>query len=72
MSETGDEFVGLAGGLLEVGAPAVVAGLWAVADVSTAFLMDRFYELWLGRDGREQYSIALDCCGSSARGLLAA
>jgi CHAT domain-containing protein len=26
----------------------VVASLWPVNDVSTAFLMDRFYELWLG------------------------
>ncbi len=43
----GEEFFGLPGGLLDAGAPAVVASLWPVHDVSTAFLMDRFYELWL-------------------------
>jgi CHAT domain-containing protein len=47
---SGEEFVGLPAGLLEAGAPAVVASLWPVADVSTAFLMDRFYELWLGHE----------------------
>ena len=45
---SGEEFVGLPAALLETGAPAVVASLWPVHDVSTAFLMDRFYEaLWV-------------------------
>jgi CHAT domain-containing protein len=48
--ESGEEFVGLPAALLETGAPAVVASLWPVHDVSTAFLMDRFYELWLGSE----------------------
>ena len=45
--QSGEEFIGLPAGLLEAGAPAVVASLWPVHDISTAFLMDRFYELWL-------------------------
>jgi CHAT domain-containing protein len=45
---SGEEVVGLPATLLEAGAPAVVASLWPVHDISTAFLMDRFYELWLG------------------------
>jgi CHAT domain-containing protein len=48
--EFGEEFVGLPAGLLEAGAPAVVASLWPVSEVSTTFLMDRFYELWLGHE----------------------
>jgi CHAT domain-containing protein len=49
---SGEEFVGLPAALLETGAPAVVASLWPVHDVSTAFVMDRFYELWLGSEER--------------------
>ncbi|HKP54933.1 MAG TPA: CHAT domain-containing protein [Chloroflexia bacterium] len=44
---SGEEWLGLPAGLLEMGAPAVVASLWPVNDLSTAFLMDRFYALWL-------------------------
>jgi CHAT domain-containing protein len=39
----GEEFVGLPAGMMTAGAPAVVASLWPVRDVSTAFLMDEFY-----------------------------
>jgi CHAT domain-containing protein len=49
---SGEEFVSLPAALLETGAPAVVASLWPVHDVSTAFVMDRFYELWLGSEER--------------------
>jgi CHAT domain-containing protein len=43
---SGGEWVGLPASLVEAGAPAVVASLWPVNDMSTAFLMDRFYALW--------------------------
>ena len=46
---SGDEFIGLPGGFLEAGAPAVVAA-WPITEASTAFLIDRFYALWLGGD----------------------
>ena len=55
---SGEEMVGLPGGLLAAGAPAVVASLWPVHDVSTAFLMDEFYSRWLRPQG-EAVSIAL-------------
>ena len=55
---SGEEMVGLPGGLLAAGAPAVVASLWPVHDVSTAFLMDEFYSQWLHPQG-EAVSIAL-------------
>lgn len=40
----GDDMVGLTRGFLYAGASAIVASLWKVDDLSTAFLMTRFYE----------------------------
>ncbi|HKP54931.1 MAG TPA: CHAT domain-containing protein [Chloroflexia bacterium] len=57
--QSGDEWVGLPAGLLEAGASAVVASLWPVNDLSTAFLMDRFYSLWLEPEARRTISGAL-------------
>jgi CHAT domain-containing protein len=45
-----DEYVGLPAGFLLAGAPAVVASLWSVDDLSTALLMERFYHLHLAGD----------------------
>ncbi|WP_169813309.1 CHAT domain-containing protein [Nocardia vaccinii] len=39
----GDDLMGLVRGFLYAGAPSVVAGLWRVADDSTAEIMTRFY-----------------------------
>jgi hypothetical protein len=38
-----DEYLGLPTGFLQAGAPAVVSTLWAVNDLSTMLLMERFY-----------------------------
>jgi CHAT domain-containing protein len=38
-----EEYVGLPAGFLLAGAPAVVASLWAVYELSTVLLMERFY-----------------------------
>jgi CHAT domain-containing protein len=43
-----DEYIGLPGVLLQAGARAVVASLWAVDDLATALLMGRFYAEWRG------------------------
>ena len=45
-----DESIGLPGGFLQAGVPAVVGTLWSVNDLSTALLMHRFYELHLQGD----------------------
>lgn len=45
-----DESIGLPGGFLQAGVPAVVGSLWSVNDLSTALLMHRFYELHLQGD----------------------
>jgi CHAT domain-containing protein len=39
-----DEYVGLASGFLYAGASSVVSSLWTVNDLSTAFLMIKFYQ----------------------------
>jgi len=43
----GEEFSGFVRSILEMGARSVVAGLWPVADASTAFWMTHFYRCWL-------------------------
>ena len=39
-----DEYIGLPNGFLYAGSPSVVSSLWRVSDVSTAFLMIKFYQ----------------------------
>ncbi|MBD2498653.1 CHAT domain-containing protein [Nostoc sp. FACHB-280] len=41
---TSDEYIGLPSGFLLAGSKAVVSSLWTVSDLSTAFLMMKFYE----------------------------
>jgi CHAT domain-containing protein len=43
-SNTSDEYIGLPSGFLLAGSQAVVSSLWTVSDLSTAFLMMKFYE----------------------------
>jgi len=43
----GDELIGLTRAFLYAGARSVLVSLWRVADTSTAFLMERFYEYLL-------------------------
>jgi CHAT domain-containing protein len=45
-----DESIGLPGGFLQAGVPAVVGTLWSINDLSTALLIYRFYELHLRGD----------------------
>lgn len=41
-----DEFIGLALGFLYAGSASVLSTLWAVYDISTALLIERFYQEW--------------------------
>lgn len=45
-----DECPGLAGAFLHAGAQCVVSTLWAVHDLPSALLMNRFYERWAAGD----------------------
>ena len=40
----GDEYIGLPSGFLYAGSPSVVSSLWVASEISTAFLMIRFYQ----------------------------
>jgi CHAT domain-containing protein len=44
-----EEYVGIPAGFLLAGVPCVVSSLWAVSDLSTALLMERFYHNHLNR-----------------------
>ena len=39
-----DEYIGLPSGFLYAGSPSVVSSLWTVSDISTSFLMIKFYQ----------------------------
>lgn len=58
VSQSPDEYLGLPAGLLQAGAPTVVSSLWAVGDLSTTLLTQRFYRNLLGQDGAEPMSPA--------------
>jgi CHAT domain-containing protein/tetratricopeptide (TPR) repeat protein len=48
-----EEYVGLPAGFMLAGVPCVVSSLWSVPDLSTALLMERFYENHLCGDPDE-------------------
>ena len=48
----GDELVGMQRGFFAAGVRSLLVSLWRVDDASTRTLMDRFYDTWLGADGR--------------------
>jgi len=50
MGSRAEEYVGLPAGFLQAGGSAIVASLWAVDDLSTALLMERFYANLLPAD----------------------
>ena len=43
---TGDGIIGLSRSFISAGVPSVIVSLWAIPDVSTAFLMKTFYQKW--------------------------
>jgi CHAT domain-containing protein/tetratricopeptide (TPR) repeat protein len=52
-----DEYIGLPSGFLFAGSQNVVSSLWTVDDLSTAFLMMKFYQILL--DPTQQVSVAI-------------
>ena len=50
---------GLSEAVLDKQAKAVISSLWQVNDQSTAAIMGRFYQLWIGSDGKMTKSEAL-------------
>jgi CHAT domain-containing protein/predicted LPLAT superfamily acyltransferase len=56
---TSDEYIGLPSGFLLAGSPSVVSSLWKVDDLSTSFLMIKFYENLVKLDSLEAGDIAI-------------
>ncbi len=56
---TSDEYIGLSSGFLLAGSPTVVSSLWKVDDLSTSFLMIKFYENLVTLDNLEAGDIAI-------------
>jgi CHAT domain-containing protein len=54
-----DEYIGLPSGFLFAGSPSVVSSLWTVNDLSTSFLMIRFYEILLDKTQQVSVGVAL-------------
>ena len=54
-----DEYIGLPSGFLFAGSQSVVSSLWAVSDLSTAFLMMKFYQILLEPTQKASVTIAL-------------
>ncbi|MEH2237590.1 CHAT domain-containing protein [Nostoc sp.] len=58
-TNTSDEYIGLPSGFLLAGSPSVVSSLWKVDDLSTSFLMIKFYENLVKPDNLEAGDIAI-------------
>lgn len=58
-TNTSDEYIGLPSGFLLAGSPNVVSSLWTVDDLSTSFLMIKFYENLVKLDNLETGDIAI-------------
>ncbi|WP_013321074.1 DUF3110 domain-containing protein [Gloeothece verrucosa] len=54
-----DEYIGLPSGFLFAGSPTVVSSLWTVNDLSTAFLMIKFYEILFNTNMNISVAVAL-------------
>ncbi|MBD2456892.1 CHAT domain-containing protein [Nostoc sp. FACHB-87] len=58
-NNTSDEYIGLPSGFLLAGSPSVVSSLWKVNDISTSFLMIKFYENLVKLDNLQAGDIAI-------------
>ena len=56
---TSDEYIGLPSGFLLAGSPSVVSSLWTVDDLSTSFLMIKFYENLVKLDNLKAGDVAI-------------
>lgn len=66
-----DEYIGLPAGFLFAGTPSVVSSLWTVSDLSTSFLMMKFYEIVLDKNQDISVPVALKMAQNYLRNLTA-
>ena len=64
-----DEYIGLPAGFLFAGSSSVVSSLWTVSDLSTSFLMMKFYEIVLDKNQDIPVPIALKMAQNWLRNL---
>ncbi len=67
-----DEYIGLSAGFLFAGSPSVVSSLWTVSDLSTSFLMMKFYETLLDNSHNISVPIALKTAQNWLKNLTSA
>jgi CHAT domain-containing protein len=59
LNSISDEYIGLPSGFLFAGSPSVVSSLWTVNDLSTSFLMIKFYEILFNPNLNISVAVAL-------------
>jgi CHAT domain-containing protein len=59
LNSISDEYIGLPSGFLFAGSPSVVSSLWTVSDLSTSFLMMKFYEILFDENQQVSVPVAL-------------
>jgi CHAT domain-containing protein len=59
LNSISDEYIGLPRGFLFAGSPSVVSSLWTVSDLSTSFLMIKFYEILFDENQQVSVPVAL-------------
>ncbi|NCR41422.1 MAG: tetratricopeptide repeat protein [Microcystis aeruginosa W13-11] len=59
LNSISDEYIGLPRGFLFAGSPSVVSSLWTVSDLSTSFLMMKFYEILFDENQQVSVPVAL-------------
>jgi CHAT domain-containing protein len=59
LNSISDEYIGLPSGFLFAGSPSVVSSLWTVNDLSTSFLMMKFYEILFDENQSVSVAVAL-------------
>jgi CHAT domain-containing protein len=59
LNSISDEYIGLPSGFLFAGSPSVVSSLWTVNDLSTSFLMMKFYEILFNTNMNISVAVAL-------------
>jgi len=59
LNSISDEYIGLPSGFLFAGSPSVVSSLWTVSDLSTSFLMIKFYEILFDENQQVSVPVAL-------------
>jgi len=59
LNSISDEYIGLPSGFLFAGSPSVVSSLWTVNDLSTSFLMIKFYEILFDENQQVSVPVAL-------------